>query len=292
MNKRIAKKITAAALLALCARAFSFSWPLADWNKAKSIFTFAQNRKGAFCQSLIFEEAQTVKAADKGKIVAVITEKQGDGDWFESPLGNALVISHEDSLISVYGNLSEKTIADLSQKRFVEDEEALGETGESAWSESEDSGQLEFQIADRAAKTFINPIILMPRTLKPPRITLEGLSIENQFGRSYNLPSLRSLPAGVYKIYKKRQRDINVYKSELFVNGAEVEKITKETLKCNGGSFTLSGSETYESRDFYPNNDLEFLGHILLPHGSDTITIVASDIFENSATANYALSAF
>ena len=292
MKKIALKTITIAALLALSAKAFSFSWPLAEWNKAKSIFTFSQNRKGAYCQSLIFEEAQTAKAADKGKVLVVITEKQGDGDWFESTLGNALVLSHDDSLISVYGNLSAQTAADLSQKALVEDEADLGQTGNSAWSESEEEGQLEFQIADRASKTFINPIILMPRTIKPPKIALEGMTIENQFGRSYNLSALRSLPAGVYKIFKKRQKDVNIFKSELFVNGAELEKITKETIKCKDGRFTISGSQAYESSDFYPNDSLEFLGHILLPHGSDTVTVVASDIYESSVTSNFTLSAF
>lgn len=286
------KAIFTLALLPLANSAFSFSWPLSDWNKTRSIFTFSQNRKGAYCQSLIFEDAQNAVSADKGKVIAVITEKQGDGDWFESTLGNALIISHDDSLISVYGNLSEETAMDLTKKRVVDDEEELGKTGSSSWNESQEGGQLEFQIADRASKTFINPIILMPRNNKPPRLTLENLTIENQFGRTYNLSSLRSIPAGVYKIYKKRQMDVNAYKSEVFVNGAELEKITKEAVKCQNGTFLLLGSEAYASADFYPDDNLELLGHILLPHGSDTITIVVSDIFENKATANFTLSAF
>lgn len=272
--------------------AHSFSWPAKEWDKAKSIFTFSQNRKDRFCQSLVLRGVQTASATDKGKIIAVITEKQSDGDWFESPLGNALIISHDDSLISVYGNLTPQSAAALSQKTCLEDEEALGQTGMSSWSESEEGGELEFQIADAGSKTFINPIILMPRNLKPPKIELDGISIENQFGRAYNLAALRSAPAGVYKIYKKRQADVNVYKSELYVNGAEIEKISKKTLKCQDGRLALAGKELYTSQEFYPAGDREFLGHILLPHGSDTVTLVASDIFDSASTLNFTVSGY
>ena len=292
MKRSALNAIFVPALLCAAFGAAAFSWPTSGLDSSKSVFTFSQNRKGRFCQSLLFEGAQDAKAADKGKIIAVIGERPGDGDWFEPALGNALIVRHEDSLISVYGNLSKESASALSKKRHVEDEEALGQTGTSAWSESGEEGGLEFQIADCASRTFINPMILMPRTIRPPKIALDGLAIENQFGRIYNLSSLRSVPAGVYKVYKKRQKDVNVYKSEVYVNGSELEKITKETIRMEDGRLALRGQRTYTSKDFYPNDELEFLGRVLLPHGSDTITIVAANIYDGSTTANFSLSAF
>lgn len=300
MNKSLSQKNTLATLafaLVLAAAAqktpAAFEWPAKNLDASEPFFTFAQNRKGRFNQSIIFKNAREAAATDKGKILAVITEKQGDGDWFESPLGNALVVSHDDALISVYGNLSQESAAALSQKSFVQEGETLGTTAASSWSESDQEGSLEFQIADSNSKTFINPIILMPRSVKPPKISLEGISIENQFGRTYNMAALRSVPAGVYKVYKKRQADIVAYKSEIYVNGAEVEKIAKETIKGMDGRLAISGSDgSYESSEFYPSDELEFLGHVLLPHGSNTVTIKAADIYDSAVTANYSVSGY
>ena len=284
--------LLSALLLAAAPQAFSFGWPVKNLDPSKSAFTFSQNRKGSYCQSLLFTNAQGARAADKGKVIAVLTERQGDGDWFESPLGNALVISHNDGLLSVYGNLSAQTAQALSRKTMVEDEEDLGQTAASAWSESLEGGELEFQISDCESKSFINPMILMPRTLKPPRIVLEGITIENQFGRLYNLSSLRSVPAGVYKIYKKRQENIPVYKSEVYVNGSELEKITKETIKGQNGRLALAGQSLYVSGEFFPDDSLELLGHILLPHGSNTVTVTATNIFESSVSANFTVAGY
>lgn len=293
MKKSFALKTFFAALfLALPTAFFAFDWPAENFESAQTLFTFSQYRKGRFNQSLVFQNAQAAKATDKGKIIAVITEKQNDGDWFESPLGNTAILSHDDALISVYGNLSQEAAQALLQKSAVGDGESLGATGSSAWSESEE-GALEFQIADTNSKSYINPIILMPRSLKPPKISLDGIAIENQFGRIYNLASLRSVPAGVYKVYKRRQPNIGAFKTEVYVNGSEVEKITKETLRCQGGRLQIVGTrDSYQAEDFYPSEDLALMGHALLPHGSNTITIMVSDIFDSASTVTYGVSGY
>ena len=287
------KTLALAAALAIAAPLLAFEWPAKNLDPSQSVFTFGQNRSGRFNQSIVFQNAQGAKATDKGKIIAVITEKQNDGDWFESPLGNALIIQHDDELLSVYGNLSEQSAKSLLKKSAVFDGEDLGDAAQSAWSETEESGSLEFQIVDSNSKSYINPIILMPRSAKPPKLSLDNISIENQFGRIYNLALLRSVPAGVYKVYKKRQANIVSFKSEIYVNGSEVEKITKETIKGQNGRLIISGSgDSYESSAFYPNDEMEFIGHALLPHGNNTISVTVSDIYEGSVAANFTLSGY
>ncbi|MCR5046475.1 MAG: M23 family metallopeptidase [Treponema sp.] len=273
-------------------KASAFDWPISDFDPEQKVLDFGQKRKDSVNTALVFGNAQNAKASDSGKIIAVITEHQGDGDWFETPLGNAIILSHDDSLISVYGNLSEQSALDLEKKSDLKTGEDLGSTGNSAWNESAEENSLEFQIADTNAKTFINPTILMPRALKPKRILLEDISIENQFGRLYGLASLRSVPAGKYKVYKKRQADAVTFKSEVYVNGSEVEKITKDTIKSQKGLLTISGATSYTSKDFYPNEEMEFLGCVFLPHGSNTVTIRAADFYDNARIANYNISAY
>lgn len=289
-SKSIFFSVAAFGLLAFNAGAFD--WPAKNFDTNQNILTFAQNREGAFNTSLIFENAQGALATDTGKIIGVITEHQGDGDWFESPLGNALVISHDDELISIYGNLDYKSALDLTQKSGVSAEEYLGATGASSWSKNPDDPSLEFQIADTNAKAFINPLILMPRVWKQRKITMEGVQIENQFGRSYPIANLRSVPAGIYKVYRKRQSDTVSFTSSVYVNGAEVEKITKDTIKFEDGRLVLSGSQNYTSEDFFPTDDLEFLGRLFLPHGSNTVSINASDFYEKTSGATYVISGY
>ena len=283
----------AAGLCALLSNAlFSFGWPVKNLDVEKISPTFAQNRENSFNTSLIFPNAQKALASDNGKIIAVITEHQNDGDWFESTLGNAVVISHNDDLISVYANIDEQSALNLQQKFQVKDEQELGDIAFSAWSEKPDEGSMEFQIADTKAKTYINPLILMPRSIKPTRIRLDGITIENQFGRAYNLATLRSIPAGLYTLYKSRQANVSPHRSKVYVNGTELEKISKENLTWRDGKILIIGNKVYSSQDFYPNQETELLGHIMLPHGVNTITVTASDIFDNATTANFSVTGY
>ncbi len=271
---------------------FSFEWPVKKPDTENLVSTFAQNRRNFFNNSLIFPNAETASAADSGKIIAVISEHDGQGSWFESPLGNAVIISHDDKLISIYGNLTKKAADELEKKDTVTLGEELGPTGNSGWSENKKSNFIEFQIADTEGNTFINPLILMPRVLKPRRLLMQDVSVQNLFGRIYNLSILRSIPAGMYSVYKKRQADVVPYKTSVFVNGTELEKISKDALKAQDGRLVITGSDTYKSEEFYPNEGTELLGHILLPHGSNTITITISGILENENTASYVISCY
>ena len=121
---------------------------------------------------------------------------------------------------------------------------------------------------------------------------MEGISIENQFGRNYSIANLRSVPAGIYKLYKKRQKETVPFKSSVYVNGREVEKITKDTIKVQDGKLFLAGSNNYTKEDFFPNGETEFLGRLLLPHGSNTVQINAQDIYENTSAATYVISGY
>ena len=271
---------------------YSFGWPVKNLDTEKMVPSFARNRKGKFNVSLTFPNAQKAVAADNGKIIAVITEHQNDGDWFESPLGNAAIISHNDDLISIYTNLDAQSALNLQDKFQVSDGQELGDIAFSAWTENPQSGSMEFQIADTKGNTYINPLILTPRSIKPNRIYLDGVTIENQFGRAYTLATLRSVPAGPYTLYKKRQANISPHRSKVYVNGTELEKISKEVLKWQDGKIFIVGNKNYTSERFYPSDDTELLGHILLPHGVNTITITASDILENSVTANFMISGY
>ncbi|MBP5753074.1 MAG: hypothetical protein J6W60_09490, partial [Treponema sp.] len=102
MSRKILRTGILVSLTAMTA--FAFDWPQDKVSSDDFFSYFAQLRGGAFETSLIFRDNSTVKAAETGKIAAIITEHNNDMGWFESTLGNAVVLVHDDAFSTVYGN--------------------------------------------------------------------------------------------------------------------------------------------------------------------------------------------
>ncbi|HBB15003.1 MAG TPA: hypothetical protein DCZ76_12125, partial [Treponema sp.] len=84
----------AVTLLGTAAALFAFSWPQAQTNSDTFHSYFGQLRGGTISSSLIFKDNSEVKTADPGDILAVIDDHTEDYGWFESTLGNAVIIGH------------------------------------------------------------------------------------------------------------------------------------------------------------------------------------------------------
>lgn len=281
--------VLASIALPLCG-IVAFDWPVKNFNANKILPTFAQNRKQHFNTSLIFPEAQEVISTDKGKIKLVILEHQGESNWFESTLGNCVIIEHEGNLISVYGNLEKRDAEDALQKERIFSGENLGSAKNSAWNESE--GSLEFQIADTKGKAFLNPLVFMPKISSESPLLIDEITIENKFGRSYELSSLRSVQAGTYKVYKRRRENSPLHSSSVYVNGTELERINREALSQENNLLAISGQRVYNSVSFFPDEKREFLGQILLLHGNNSIAIVIRNVTEKERTVFFTVQAY
>lgn len=275
--------------LPLCGIA-AFDWPVRNFNANKILPTFAQNRKQHFNTSLIFPEAEEVIATDNGKVKFVILEHQGESNWFESTLGNCVIIEHEGNLISVYGNLERRDAEDALQKKRIFSGENLGRAKNSAWSESENS--LEFQIADTKDKAFLNPLVFMPRISSETPLLIDEITIENKLGRSYELASLKSVQAGTYRVYKRRRDNSPLHSSSVYVNGTELERIDKEALSQENNLLTISGQRMYNSASFFPDERREFLGQLLLLHGNNSVAIIIRDVSEKERTVLFTIQAY
>lgn len=282
------KKAALAAAAFFLTAGFSpaFEWPARDFSGEGLRATFAQNRNGRFNSSQIFREVDDVVATDGGRLTIVIFEHQDGASWFESTLGNCAVIAHEDSLVSVYGNLDEESADSFSKKGNVVSGNPIGKVGNSAWSD-DTANSLEFQIVDTSKKRLLNPLMLMPRVSSMQDSALDGITLENRLGRVSELSSTRSLQAGTYNVYKNR-RDLNpTYSSTIYLNGAELESIVKDTLGMENGLLSISGRRTYAADVFYPDSSREFLGRIVIPHGSNTLTITVRNNLEKERSLTY-----
>ena len=155
------KTILALSFLFAAANAFSFDWPQTNVTKNSFNSYFGQNRGGILSTSIIFSEPEEVKAAEDGYVIAVLTDNSDDSDFFPSTLGTAVILSHNDDLLSVYANLDAQTLTLKNAKeRTIDGGAIIASSGNSGYQNNH--GNLEFQIIDAKNKSAINPKVLMP----------------------------------------------------------------------------------------------------------------------------------
>lgn len=284
--KRILKIGAFSALAALGFSVVAFDWPQNAILSDSFYSYFGQLRGGRMSQSLVFSDTENVSIADDGNVVVLFTE-HGDSDIFESTLGNAAVIAHDDGMLTVYANLdSVEQIADATE---VKAGTSLGVTSNSGWQEG--FACLEFQVVDTVNKSFINPRVLMPRTGDEIPLELRNVTAVNKAGISYGLGSVKTLNAGSYLIYNERQDVAIPYKSTIYINGVVVESLQYSVLYEVDGKLCVKGKNLHPLSTVYPSSDRQFLGEISVPRGHNEIQVVISDILGKEYVSTYIVDA-
>ncbi len=275
--------LTSAVLLAISAL-FAFDWPQNEILSDSFFSYFAQLRGGTIGTSLVFSDSKEVKSADEGRVLAVLSEHDED-ELFESTLGNAVILCHKNDLITVYGNLDSENLPKLYEFRDIPSGTSFGTTGSSSWQEGE--GCLEFQVLDTKNHTYVNPRILMPRIGKELQLTIKDVVAISKKGTSYDLATVKTMPSGVYTLYRARQETAMPYKTMIYVNGAIAESLSYDTLTEKDGKIAVSGKKNYDVRILYPNDEQQFLGEITLPKGKTQIIVVVQDILGKERQVTY-----
>lgn len=267
---------------------FAFDWPQNEILSDSFYSYFAQLRGGTTGTSLIFSESKEVKACDDGKVIGVISEHDED-ELFESTLGNAVILSHKDSLLTVYANLDADNLDSLYEMSDVTTGTPFGTTGLSGWQEGE--ACLEFQVLDTKNRTYINPRILMPRIGKELPLTIKNVTAVSKKGTVYDLGTTKTIPTGVYQIYRDRQETAMPYKTTIYINGAVAEALSYDTLSEKNGKISVTGKKNYDVKIMYPNDSKQFLGEITLVKGKNAVMITAADILGKEKQITYTLEA-
>lgn len=277
----------AALLVAACSSALTgaFDWPQDETNADSFASYFAQLRGGKIASSIVFRESSSdVRAADNGEITLIIGGHAGDYGWVDSPLGNAVVIAHDDKISTVYGNLDEDSLPTYLYGSVLSGTK-IGESGNSAWHEGE--GGLEFQVLDLENKSCINPRLLMPRVGEELELLIGNLSLDDRDGKTHYLLNERNLPAGSYRLYQDRQDVAVPYKTQVALNGLTVESISYDNLLESRGALCVQGNEKYSVKDIYPDAKRRLLSVIHLAHGHSTLSVTVSDILGESHQIKY-----
>ena len=266
----------------LCA----FDWPQ-DAVLSDSFYSyFGQYRGGTISSSLVFSDYSAVKAVDDGQMMIFVSEHDNDMGWFNSTLGNAVVILHADDLMTVYGNLDSEEVAEnITRLEAVHTGTPLGSSGNSGWSQGKSC--LEFQVIDTRQHTSVNPRILMPRIGKEIPLETGSLSVISKSGSSSAVWNQMTLIAGQYYFYRSVQKKAIPYKTSVSINGARVETISYDSLKQKDMRLCVLGNKLYPVETVYPDNSRQLIADITLSPGKNVLTV--TDILGAEKTADYVL---
>ena len=280
------KILLIAAILLAGITVFSFDWPQADVSKKSFTSYFGQNRGGILSTSVIFSEPEEVRAAEDGYITAIITEAQDDSVFFPSTLGTAVILAHNDELISVYGNLDPETLTIKNENEHTIDAGAIiASSGNSGYQENH--GNLEFKIIDSKNKSAINPQVLMPRAEEELPLTLSGIMIVSKNNDYYDINTYKTYSSGLYKVYFKRNPIACPYKTSVSINGVIVDQLSYDMITQENNKLCIIGKKKYTDTDIFPNEDLQLLGEVMFTPGRATLGLSISDMLGNVKQLNY-----
>lgn len=285
---KINKKITLISIFAFAffvalSFCFAFNWPQVVENSDIFSSFFGQPRGSAYINSLIFENPAEVFPAEDGTVLIKLENGISDMGWFESTLGNAVILNHSNDMLTVYGNLEEISLQD--DMTNITSEIKIGISGTSGWQKGKNC--LEFQVIDTKSRNLINPFLLMPVIEKKDDLSIKNLVAINNSGKSVPISNYQKINSGVYRLYIKKQPVGMTYKTSVLVNGAVAENIIYDVLTEKENRLAIKGKNLYSFEELYPDDENQLLAEVILSTGRNIITITVEDYFGNSKTATY-----
>ncbi len=262
----------------------AYDWPQEEVTKDSFASYFGQYRGGCISSSIVFSETASITAAEPGDVAIIIMEHNDDFGWFDSTLGNSVIIAQSNNISTVYANLdSEKLISYSKQKVAARD--FIGESGNSGWGSNETG--LELQIIDTKNKNAINPRIMMPRLNEEIDLRIGEITLDDSKGITHSLLKEKNLPAGTYMIFHERQSPAVPYKTNTGINGLTVETLSYDVLIEYNGKLCVAGNAKYSVKDMYPDEKRQLLAITHLAKGHSTISINISDILGKAHQIRY-----
>lgn len=271
---------------------FAFDWPQSEIVQSDKFYSyFGQLRGGTISNSLIFSDPSEIKAADSGKVAVVITDFQDDTNFFPSTLGNGIILTHKDNLLTVYGNIDYDTINDSAKEsNELASGTILGSSGNTAWQQGHSS--LEFQVIDIKNNTSINPRILMPRVGQELPLYYGEVILQSKNGKQFKVAAQNVIPTGIYRIYRKRQQIATPYRTRAAINGTVVDQISYDVLTQNDLQLCAMGKKNYPKSVLYPDEELQLIGEASLTPGKNSLQLTLADILGKESHAIYVLNVY
>lgn len=266
---------------------FSFDWPIENTEAGNINANFGQKRGNTLSTSIVFKETtDDVKVIDSGRLLYYFDEENSDF-YFPTTLGTSVIVTHNDELLSVYGNLNSESLDNHLYEYAVDyvGGKELGSTGNSGWQSV--PGSLEFQIIDLKGNKAINPKLLMPRTENETPLNLANIKIENKNKEFFDLKVQKRFSAGIYKVYQEINTTSSPYKSSVTINGIETDYINYDTIGVENGKLYVLGKKKYTYNDLYSQEKLHLLGEATFTPGKLALGLSESDFLGKTKDATY-----
>jgi len=269
----------------------ALEWPLDNFTFSM-LFGDAYSKDGNFQAGLILKGDESVKATEYGKKLICI-EETNRLNIFPSTLGNALVLSHDKGLQTVYGGLRHPIrITDASSQ--AETFSIIGTVGNTAWGAGE---ELTFQVIDTQEKTLINPTRnLLPLIPFQDKFlpTIKGTILTNsENGQTYMLDATKTVKQGEYDIHTfafdsmlDPSETFMPFDVSILINGKTTLDVQFYVLESVKGQLFLKKTKISANK-LYNKGGQIYLGRASLKRGFTEIVIQATDISQNTAKVSY-----
>jgi hypothetical protein len=279
----------AIAMACACVSASAMDWPLAPPRFAATFGTYAKGR--VVLGTAIASEEGFVKSSDDGEIAFSVEEGTHPAD-LPLPLGSFAVIEHQRGMAAVYSHIAPGTLSTRSKK--IKAGDPIGRPGRSGWVEGQ--GVL-FQVFDRRAGSWVNPVLVLPPLAegKPPAIRSLALS---RAGKTYVLGEVPSLPQGTYRVSVDIVDPADSpwvvgplapYSIRLSIDGVEVTKYYFDIAKASDGKLSLFSVSPVEVGSLKTPEGRYLLVERLFSRGRVTMEARVEDAAGNKRSASWTL---
>jgi hypothetical protein len=287
MKQTLTKKMIPLLFLSCAFSSLSaLEWPVSQ--PLPSSF-FGQRAFGIIERGIVLDKVDTIRASDHGTLMITLSENK-NMSGFPGTLGNAVILAHDEGLLTIYGNLD--SVDRIDEQLTVESGSILGQAGKSGWGKAV---SCIFQVIDREQHTVLNPLLLLPQLQDTHGPTIKDVIVISSNEQIYALGTTKSVKQGKYRLYADIPDTINAspnnlspFRITIEVNGSEYSSIPFELLKETNGEVYLS-SPTLTWKNLYKDPVRIYLGELTLTRGRADISIIARDTAGNERSVLFGL---
>jgi hypothetical protein len=278
--------VAAAVFVLLGASAAALDWPLSPPRVAATFGTYAKGRVVAGIA--LSSEDGIVRSAEDGEL-SFSLEDGANASGLPTPLGSYIVIEHQKGVAAIYSHLAPGTRSTALKIRAGD---ILGKSGSSGWIEGPG---LVFQVFDRRAGSWVNPLLLLPQLAvdKPPVIRSLALS---RADKVYVLGETASFPQGTYKVAVEvsvpadaawTQGPPAPYGIRLSVDGDEAAYLVFDVARGEGGRLMLFSSAPVAADELRTKEGRYSLTERLFTRGRTAIEVRVEDAAGDKRSASW-----
>jgi hypothetical protein len=281
-----------AASLALCMAAAglcAMDWPLSPPRLAATFGTFA---KGRLISGIALSgEDGLVRSAEDGELSFEMEEGHRRG-ILPSALGSFIVMEHQRGMAALYSHLAPDSLTPSLET--VKKGDSLGRPGSSGWIEG--PGLL-FQVFDRRASSWVNPLLVLPPLAddKPPVIRSLALS---RGDKTYILGETAALPQGTYRVSVDvadpadsawTAAPLAPYGIRLSIDGVEAAKYVFDVIRGAEGELRLFALSPVAAAELRTKEGRYALTERLFTRGRAAIEVRVEDAAGNKRSASWTI---